>query len=158
MFYFLTLVPVAMIVVAIHRYWVSARRLHLFDEIVRRAPNWLPLDGVAVGAAGFVLYYASMDWWGFSIPMLNQEPLPAWGCMFMAVASCVGCLAVAYFNAGKRFEHPSWVGMAESVLRSAVALRIIDSAELIRTLKATQQYGISNPNSAIEGEAREVSK
>ena len=158
MFYFLTIVPVAMIVVAIHRYWVSARRLHLFDEIVRRAPNWLPLDGVAVGAAGFVLYYASMDWWGFSIPMLNQEPLPAWGCMFMAVASCVGCLAVAYFNAGKRFEHPSWVGMAESVLRSAVALRIIDSAELIRTLKATQQYGISNPNSAIEGEAREVSK
>ena len=158
MFYFLTLVPVAMIVVAIYRYWVSARRLHLFDEIVRRAPNWLPLDGVAVGAAGFVLYYASMDWWGFSIPMLNQEPLPAWGCMFMAVASCVGCLAVAYFNAGKRFEHPSWVGMAESVLRSAVALRIIDSAELIRTLKATQQYGISNPNSAIEGEAREVSK
>ena len=158
MLYFLTLVPVAMIVVAIHRYWVSARRLHLFDEIVRRAPNWLPLDGVAVGAAGFVLYYASMDWWGFSIPMLNQEPLPAWGCMFMAVASCVGCLAVAYFNAGKRFEHPSWVGMAESVLRSAVALRIIDSAELIRTLKATQQYGISNPNSAIEGEAREVSK
>ncbi|MBP6654192.1 MAG: hypothetical protein KA779_06235 [Propionivibrio sp.] len=158
MFYFLTIVPVAMIVVAIYRYWVSARRLHLFDEIVRRAPNWLPLDGVAVGAAGFVLYYASMDWWGFSIPMLNQEPLPAWGCMFMAVASCVGCLAVAYFNAGKRFEHPSWVGMAESVLRSAVALRIIDSAELIRTLKATQQYGISNPNSAIEGEAREVSK
>ena len=158
MFYFLTLVPVAMIVVAIHRYWVSARRLHLFDEIVRRAPNWLPLDGVAVGAAGFVLYYASMDWWGFSIPMLNQEPLPAWGCMFMAVASCVGCLAVAHFNAGKRFEHPSWVGMGESVLRSAVALRIIDSAELIRTLKATQQYGISNPNSAIEGEAREVSK
>ena len=157
MFYFLTLVPVAMIVVAIYRYWVSARRLHQFDEIVRRAPNWLPLDGVAVGAAGFVLYYASMDWWGFSIPMLNQEPLPAWGCMFMAVASCVGCLAVAYFNAGKRFEHPSWVGMAESVLRSAVALRIIDSAELIRTLKATQQYGISNPNSAIEGEAREVS-
>ena len=158
MFYFLTIVPVAMIVVAIYRYWVSARRLHLFDEIVRRAPNWLPLDGVAVGAAGFVLYYASMDWWGFSIPMLNQEPLPAWGCMFMAVASCVGCLAVAYFNAGKRFEHPSWVGMGESVLRSAVALRIIDSAELIRTLKATQQYGISNPNSAIEGEAREVSK
>ena len=158
MFYFLTLVPAAMIVVAIYRYWVSARRLHLFDEIVRRAPNWLPLDGVAVGAAGFVLYYASMDWWGFSIPMLNQEPLPAWGCMFMAVASCVGCLAVAYFNAGKRFEHPSWVGMGESVLRSAVALRIIDSAELIRTLKATQQYGISNPNSAIEGEAREVSK
>ena len=158
MFYFLTIVPVAMIVVAIYRYWVSARRLHLFDEIVRRAPNWLPLDGVAVGAAGFVLYYASMDWWGFSIPMLNQEPLPAWGCMFMAVASCVGCLAVAYFNAGKRFEHPSWVSMAESVLRSAVALRIIDSAELIRTLKATQQYGISNPNSAIEGEAREVSK
>ena len=158
MFYFLTLVPVAMIVVAIHRYWVSARRLHLFDEIVRRAPNWLPLDGVAVGAAGFVLYYASMDWWGFSIPMLNQEPLPAWGCMFMAVASCVGCLAVAFFDAGKRFEHPSWGGMAESALRSAVALRIIDSAELIRTLKATQQYGISNPNSAIEGEAREVSK
>ena len=158
MFYILTLVPVAMIVVAIYRYWVSARRLHLFDEIVRRAPNWLPLDGVAIGAAGFVLYYASIDWWGFSIPMLNQEPLPAWGCMFMAVASCVGCLAVAYFNAGKRFEHPSWVGMAESVLRSAVALRIIDSAELIRTLKATQQYGISNPNSAIEGEAREVSK
>ena len=158
MFYFLTIVPVAMIVVAIYRYWVSARRLHLFDEIVRRAPNWLPLDGVAVGAAGFVLYYASMDWWGFSIPMLNQEPLPAWGCMFMAVASCVGCLAVAYFNAGKRFEHPSWVGMTESVLRSAVALRIIDSAELTRILKATQQYGISNPNSAIEGEAREVSK
>ena len=158
MFYFLTIVPVAMIVVAIYRYWVSARRLHLFDEIVRRAPNWLPLDGVAVGAAGFVLYYASMDWWGFSIPMLNQEPLPAWGCMFMAVASCVGCLAVAYFNAGKRFEHPSWAGMAESVLHSAVALRIIDSAELIRSLKATQQYGISNPNSAIEGEAREVSK
>ena len=158
MFYFLTIVPVAMIVVAIYRYWVSARRLHLFDEIVRRAPNWLPLDGVAVGAAGFVLYYASMDWWGFSISMLNQEPLPAWGCMFMAVASCVGCLAVAYFNAGKRFEHPSWVGMGESVLRSAVALRIIDSAELTRILKATQQYGISNPNSAIEGEAREVSK
>ena len=158
MFYFLTIVPVAMIVVAIYRYWVSARRLHLFDEIVRRAPNWLPLDGVAVGAAGFVLYYASMDWWGFSIPMLNQEPLPAWGCMFMAVASCVGCLAVAYFNAGKRFEHPSWGGMAESILHSAVALRIIDSAELTRILKATQQYGISNPNSAIEGEAREVSK
>ena len=158
MFYFLTIVPVAMIVVAIYRYWVSARRLHLFDEIVRRAPNWLPLDGVAVGAAGFVLYYASMDWWGFSIPMLNQEPLPAWGCMFMAVASCVGCLAVAYFNAGKRFEHPSWVGMAESVLHSAVALRIIDSAELTRILKATQQCGVSSPNNAIEGEAREVSK
>lgn len=158
MFYILTLVPVAMIVVAICRYWVSARRLHLFDEIVRRAPNWLPLDGVAVGAAGFVLYYASMDWWGFSIPMLNQEPLPAWGCMFMAVASCAGCLAVAYFNAGKRFEHPSWAGMAESVLHSAVALRIIDSAELRRILKATQQYGLSNPNNAIEGEAREVSK
>ena len=158
MFYFLTIVPVAMIVVAIYRYWVSARRLHLFDEIVRRAPNWLPLDGVAVGAAGFVLYYASMDWWGFSIPMLNQEPLPAWGCMFMAVASCVGCLAVAYFNAGKRFEHPSWAGMAESVLHSAVALRIIDSAELTSILKATQQCRANNPNNAIEGEAREVSK
>ena len=158
MFYFLTLVPVAMIVVAIHRYWVSARRLHLFDEIVRRAPNWLPLDGVAVGAAGFVLYYASMDWWGFSISMLNQEPLPAWGCMFMAVASCAGCLAVAYFNAGKRFEHPSWAGMAESVLHSAVALRIIDSDELVRTIKATQRYETTNDKSIIEGEAREVNK
>jgi hypothetical protein len=158
MFYILTLVPVAMIVVAICRYWVSARRLHLFDEIVRRAPNWLPLDGVAVGAAGFVLYYASMDWWGFSIPMLNQEPLPAWGCMFMAVASCAGCLALAYINAGKRFEHPSWAGMAESVLRSAVVLRIIDSDELTRILKSTQQYQTNNTCKIIEGEAREVNK
>ena len=158
MFYILTLMPVVMIVVAIYRYWVSARRLHLFDEIVQRAPNWLPLDGVAVGAAGFVLYYASMDWWGFSIPMLNQEPLPAWGCMFMAVASCAGCLALAYFNAGKRFEHPSWAGMAESVLRSAVVLRIIDSDELARILKATQQDQTNNTCNIIEGEAREVSK
>ena len=158
MFYILTLVPVAMIIVAIYRYWVSARRLHLFDEIVRRAPNWLPLDGVAVGTAGFVLYYASMDWWGVSIPMLNQEPLPSWGCMFMAVASCAGCLAVAYFNAGKRFEHPSWAGMAESVLHSAIALRIIDSDELARILKATQQYEASDEKSIIEGKAHEVNK
>ena len=158
MFYILTLVPVAMIVAAIYRYWVSAWRLHLFDEIVRRAPNWLPLDGVAVCAAGFALYYASMDWWGFFIPKLNQEPLPAWGCMFMAVASCFGCLALAYFNAGKRFEHPSWAGMAESVLRSAVALRIIDSDELARILKATQQYETINAFSIIEGKSREVNK
>lgn len=139
-FFFLTLVPVAMIVIAIYRYWVSVRKLGYFDEVVRRAPNWLSLDSLAVCAAGFVVYYAAMGWWGFTIQMLNEEPLPKWAIVFMAMASSFVCIGLAYYNAGMRFEHPSWLGMRESALRSIAALRIIDAIELARLLEIAQQY------------------
>lgn len=139
-FYFMTLVPTAIIIIAIYRYWVSVRRIGYFDEVVRRAPDWLPLDSVAVCAAGFVVYYAVMGWWGFTIPMLNEEPLPKWANMFMAIASSFVCIGLAYYNAGMRFEHPSWVGMRESALRSVAALRIIDAIELARLLEIAQQH------------------
>ncbi|WP_211453891.1 hypothetical protein [Collimonas antrihumi] len=157
MFYVLTLVPVLMVVIAIYRYWVSVRRIGYFDEVVRRAPNWLPLDGVAVGAAGFVAYYAAMNWWGFTIPMLNTEPLPAWANMFMAVLSCFACMGLAYFNAGMRFDRPSWIGMRESAIRSVAALRVIDALELARLLEIARQNEAKSGH-VIEGEDCEVRK
>lgn len=157
MFYVLTLVPVLMVVITIYRYWVSVRRIGYFDEVVRRAPNWLPLDGVAVGAAGFVAYYAAMSWWGFTIPMLNEEPLPTWANMLMAVLSCFACMGLAYFNAGMRFDRPSWIGMRESAVRSVAALRIIDALELARLLEIIQQHKAKSGH-VIEDEAREVRK
>jgi hypothetical protein len=156
-FYFMTLVPVVIIVIAIYRYWVSVRRIGYFDEVVRRAPDWLPLDSAAVCAAGFVLYFATMGWWGFTIPILHEEPLPEWANMLMSLVSTIGCIGLAYYNAGMRFEHPSWVGMRESALRSVAALRIIDAIELARLLEIAQQHKYCTGH-VIDSKAREVRK
>lgn len=161
-FYVLTLVPVVLLCLAIYRFWVCVRRMGYSDELVRRAPTMMPLDGVTFGMAGFVLYYAAMGWWGFTLPFLNDEPLPTWQNAFLSVVSLLAFCGVAWTNGVQRFERMSWGGMRESAVRTLAAFRILDAAELAHALDYLQAHeAAQRPQGVgriIEAEAREVRK
>ncbi|CUI33313.1 MULTISPECIES: hypothetical protein [Pseudomonadota] len=131
-FYVITLVPVVALCVAIYRFWTCARRLpsDYYRELLRRAPQMQALDAVAVGMAGFAAYYAAMGLWGFTLPLLDEEPLPSWMNVILSAVSSLACIGVVWINAPSRFTRPTWGGMRESVVRTLVALRIIEAAEI----------------------------
>lgn len=131
-FYALTLAPVTMICLVIHRFWACARRLdrRYYRELLRRAPSMQPLDAVAFGMAVFTAYYAAMGWWGFTLPFLDNEPLPKWQNIILSLVSSSACVGVTWMNAPQRFTQPTWGGMRESVIRTLAALRIIDEVAL----------------------------
>jgi len=161
-FYVLTLVPVVVLSIAIYRFWACIRRMGYYRELVRRAPQMMPLDGVTIGMAGLVFYYAAMGWWGFILPFLNDEPLPKWQNIFMSMGSFLAFAGVAWMNAIRRFDQPSWGGMREGAVRTLAAFRILDAAELAHALDYLQAHeAAQRPQGAgriIDAEAREVRK
>lgn len=156
-FYVLTIVPVVVLCIAIYRFWACIRRMGYYKELVRRAPQLMPLDGVTVAAGAFVFYYAALGW-GF-LPFLNDEPLPAWQNMLMSMVSFLAFAGVAWTNAVRRFDQPSWGGMREGAVRTLAAFRILDAAELTHALNMLQQHeDRQGTGRVIDGEAQEVRK
>ncbi|MFQ1064135.1 hypothetical protein [Bordetella trematum] len=135
-FYAITLVPVVTICLAIYRFWSCARRLspEYYRELVRRAPLMKALDVVAIGMAAFTAYYAAMGWFGFTLPFIDDEPLPAWMNVLLSAVTSVACVGAVWINAPNRFTQPTWGGMRESVVRTLAALRIIEAAEVAHAL------------------------
>ncbi|PWK36414.1 hypothetical protein [Cupriavidus plantarum] len=135
-FYAITLVPVVTICLAIYRFWSCARRLspEYCRELVRRAPLMKALDVVAIGMAVFTVYYAAMGWFGFTLPFIDDEPLPSWMNVLLSAVTSVACVGVVWTNAPNRFTQPTWGGMRESVVRTLAALRIIEAAEVAHAL------------------------
>lgn len=131
-FYAITLVPVVTICLAIYRFWSCARRLspEYYRELVRRAPLMKALDVVAIGMAAFTAYYAAMGWFGFTLPFIDDEPLPSWMNVLLSAVTSVACVGVVWTNAPNRFTQPTRGGMRESVVRTLAALRIIEAAEV----------------------------
>lgn len=140
MFYVLALIPVVMMSLAITRFWRCLRRLGYAGEIVGRAPNMLPLDGVSLLMAALTGYWSLHSWFGVTLPILQNGPMAEWQVTFMALVCSIACCAVAYFNAGERFVHPSVAGMREAALRTLAAHRIIDAAELGRLVERGQVH------------------
>lgn len=138
MFYILTLVPVAMLALAIIRFWGCLRRLGLAHEVFRRAPNMFALDAVTLFLAAMVGYWAMHSWVGFMLPVFQKEPMAEWETIFMAMLCCFSSLAVGYFNSGDRFNNHTVAGMRESALRTLAALRILDAAELVQAIKIVE--------------------
>ncbi|MGE8518270.1 MAG: hypothetical protein ACN6OM_16770 [Alcaligenes nematophilus] len=136
LFYAFTLVPVVALCLAIYRFWSCARRLspEYYRELIRRAPLMKALDVVAIGMAVFTAYYAAMGWFGFTLPFIDDEPLPAWMNVLMSAVTSVACVGVVWTNAPNRFTQPTWGGMRESVVRTLAALRIIEAAEVAHAL------------------------
>lgn len=136
-FYAITLVPVAALCLAIYRFWACARQLppKYYRELLRRAPQMLALDVVAFGMASFTAYYAAMGWWGFTLPFLNDEPLPSWINTLLSAVTSIACVGVVWTNAPNRFTQPTWGGMRESVVRTLAALRIIEATEIAHALE-----------------------
>ncbi|WP_025513667.1 hypothetical protein [Bordetella trematum] len=135
-FYAITLVPVVTICLVIYRFWSCARRLspEYYRELVRRAPLMKALDVVAIGMAVFTVYYAAMGWFGFTLPFIDDEPLPSWMNVLLSAVTSVACVGVVWTNAPNRFTQPTWGGMRESVVRTLAALRIIEAAEVAHVL------------------------
>lgn len=135
-FYAITLVPVVVLSIAIYRFWSCARRLspEYYRELVRRAPLMKALDVVAIGMAAFTAYYAAMGWFGFTLPFIDDEPLPSWMNVLLSAVTSVACVGVVWTNAPNRFTQPTWGGMRESVVRTLAALRIIEAAEVAHAL------------------------
>lgn len=140
MFYVLALIPVAMMSLAITRFWRCLRRLGYAGEVIGRAPNMLALDGVSLLMAALAGYWSLHSWFGVTIPILKNGPMAEWQVTLMATACSVACCVVAYFNAGERFVHPSLAGMREAALRTLAAQRIIDAVELARLVERGQLH------------------
>ncbi|MBB1625956.1 hypothetical protein [Achromobacter sp. UMC71] len=135
-FYAITLVVVVLLCFPIYRFWACARRLspEHYRELIRRAPLMRTLDAIAFLMAAFTAYYAAMGLWGFTLPPLDDEPLPAWMNILLSAVTSVGCFGVIWTNAPNRFTDPTWGGMRESVVRTLAALRIIEAAEVAHAL------------------------
>lgn len=136
LFYAFTLVPVVALCLAIYRFWACARRLspEYYRELIRRAPLMKALDVVAIGMAVFTAYYAAMGWFGFTLPFIDDEPLPSWMNVLLSAVTSLACVGVVWTNAPNRFTQPTWGGMRESVVRTLAALRIIEAAEVAHAL------------------------
>ena len=100
----------------------------------------LPLDGVSLLLAALTVYWSLHSWSGFTLPILQRGPMVEWQVTFMAVVSCVASCAIAYFNAGDRFTHPTTAGMREAALRTLAVHRIIDAAELAQLLAFSRTH------------------
>lgn len=135
---YLTLLPAVLMSLAIVRFWSWLRRLGYAGEVVTRAPNMLALDGVSLLLAALSAYWTLHSWFGVTLPILENGLMADWQVTFMAMVSSIACCAVAYFNAGDRFVHPSIAGMREAALRTLAALRIIDAVELARLVEKGQ--------------------
>jgi hypothetical protein len=135
MIYILTLIPVAMLSIAIVRYWRSLKRLGHVKEVISHAPNMLALDGVSLLLAALTVYWSLHSWFGFTLPMLQRRPMEEWQVTFMALVSSIAACAIAYVNAGERFTHPTVAGMRGAALRTLAAHRIIDAIELAQLLE-----------------------
>ncbi|WP_265919532.1 hypothetical protein [Cupriavidus nantongensis] len=135
-FYAITLVPVVALCLAIYRFWACALSINPahYRELMRRAPQMPALDAVAIGMAAFTAYYAAMGWWGFTLPILDDEPLPSWMNVILSAVSSLACIGVVWMNAPNRFTQPAWGGMRESVVRTLAALRIIEATEIAHAL------------------------
>jgi len=92
------------------------------------------LDVVAIGMAAFTAYYAAMGWFGFTLPFIDEEPLPPWMNIILSAVTSIACIGIVWTNAPNRFTQPTWGGMRESVVRTLVALRIIEAAEVAHAL------------------------
>jgi hypothetical protein len=121
---------------AIYRFWACARRLspEYYRELLRRAPLMRTLDVVAIGMAAFTVYYAAMGWFGFTLPFIDEEPLPPWMNIILSAVTSIACIGIVWINAPNRFTQPTWGGMRESVVRTLAALRIIEAAEVAHAL------------------------
>jgi hypothetical protein len=137
---YLTLIPAVLMSLAIVRYWHWLRRLGYAGEVVGHVPNMLALDGVSLLMAALSAYWSLHGWFGVTLPILQDGPMADWQVTFMAIVSTGACCAVAYFNAGQRFVHPSMAGMRDAALRTLAALRIIDAVELGRLVEKGQRY------------------
>ncbi|MCO7641225.1 hypothetical protein NJI34_31120 [Pseudomonas sp. S 311-6] len=135
-FYAITLVPVVTLCLAIYRFWACARRLspEYYRELLRRAPLMRTLDVVAIGMAAFTAYYAAMGWFGFTLPFIDEEPLPPWMNIILSAVTSIACISIVWTNAPNRFTQPTWGGMRESVVRTLAALRIIEATEVAHAL------------------------
>lgn len=140
---YLTLIPAALMSLAIVRFWYWLRRLGYAGEVVGRAPNMLALDGVSLLMAALSGYWSLHGWFGVTLPILQDGPMADWQVTFMAIVTSVACCVVAYVNAGERFTHPSLAGMREAALRTLAALRIIDALELARLVENGQAYAVN---------------
>lgn len=138
MFYVLALIPVVMMSLAIMRFWRCLRRLGYAGEVIGHAPSMLAFDGVSLLMAALTGYWSLHSWFGITLPILQSGPMAEWQVTFMALVCSIACCAVAYFNAGERFVHPSLAGMREAALRTLAAHRIIDAVELARLVERGQ--------------------
>jgi hypothetical protein len=158
---YLTLIPAALMSLAIVRFWYWLHRLGYTGEVVGRAPNMLALDGVSLLMAALSGYWSLHGWFGLTLPLLQDGPMADWQVAFLAIVTSVGCCVVAYFNAGERFTHPSLAGMREAALRTLAALRIIDAVELARLVENGQAYatdGKSQPDKGRIIDVKEIRK
>ena len=156
MFYVLALIAAVMMSLAITRFWFCLRRLGYAGEVVGRAPNMLALDGVSLLMAALTGYWSLHSWFGVTLPILQNGPMPEWQVTFMATVCSVACCAVAYFNAGERFVQPSLAGMREAALRTLMALRVIDAVELVRLAARGQVYARNASNQPSKGQIIDV--
>lgn len=127
--YALLLVPSLLNVYVILTWWRAVSRLGFTDEIIRRAPNMLPLDVVAIFLAVMVGYLAIHAWTGFSLTFFGPLPQSDLGTTVLAMFCCFISLGNAWMNASDRFSVPTVAGLRESAVRTLVTLRIIDRAE-----------------------------
>ena len=153
---YLTMIPAALMSLAIVRYWYWLRRLGYAGEVVGHAPNMLALDGVSLLMAALSAYWSLHGWFGVTLPILQDGPMADWQVTFMTIVSTCACCAVAYFNAGQRFVHPSMAGMREAALRTLAALRIIDAVELGRLVEKGQRYANSSNGQSRNGHIIDV--
>lgn len=127
--YALLLVPSLLNVYVIVIWWRAVSRLGFTDELIRRAPNMLPLDVVAIFLAAMVGYLAVHAWTGFSLTFFVPLPQSDLGTTVLAMVCCLISLGNAWMNAGDRFSVPTVAGLRESAIRTLVTLRIVDRAE-----------------------------
>lgn len=131
MYYGLLLVPSLINVFVIVTFWRSLAKLGFTDEVIKRAPNMLPLDGVAVLLCAMVGYLALHSWTGLSLEFADTAPNSVIGTTLIATICCLTAMGITRYNSGDRFTTPTVVGIKESVVRTLLTLRVIDRAEEI---------------------------
>lgn len=127
--YPILLVPALMIVFVIVVWWRCQASLGFASEVIGRAPNMLPLDGVAVFLSAMVGYLTVHAWSGYALTFFGPLPATNAGTTVLATTCCFGAMLIVGLNRGDRFTVPTVAGLRESAIRTLLTLRILDRAE-----------------------------
>ena len=120
------------ILLAMWRFWSCINRMGLMREVGRRAPSMFNGDIIAGILAFMPFLLALADWSGMALPR-QESPISPYTAVILSLACLIGCMYILR-NSGERFAG-HWAGTRESALRTVAALRIIDAADLSRTMQ-----------------------
>lgn len=115
------------VLISIRRYWVCVDHLGYMKEVSTRAPSLLHRDLIAAVLAMVPFVMAAIDWFEITLPQ-QSAPIPSGFAALLSV--CCVCACIGVLNNTLERLAGSWAGTRESALRTVVALRIIDQAEL----------------------------